>query len=294
MKGNTRHLLFDIFLHGVMILVGIVTLYPFLNVLAISLNDAIDSIRGGIYLWPRVFTLENYKQLLTYRNLGTAFRITILRTIVGTVLGVLSTAVVAYVMSRRDFIARKFVAGLFILTMYFSGGLIPDFMLVRKLGLMNNFWVYILPGLVNVWYVFVLRAYMYTLPAALEESAKLDGANDLVIFYRIVLPLCKPALAAISLFIAVIQWNSWFDTFIYTTSNPGLTTLQYEMLRILRDVTSASSGNMFALGRGNILRVTPESIRMAVTIVSTVPIVVVYPFLQKYFVKGMTLGAVKS
>jgi len=286
--------IFNVFLYTFVILMGAVTLYPFLNVLAISFNQATDSIRGGIYLWPRKFTLINYEEIFNYRNLVTGFYITSLRTIIGTVAGILSSAMVAYVISCREFVARKLVSTLFILTMYFSGGLIPEFMLVRQLGLMNNFLVYILPGLISGWNVFVLRAYMDTLPESLKESAKLDGANDLTIFFRVILPLCKPVIATVCLFIAVGQWNSWFDTFLYCSSNSALTTLQYEMLRILRDVTSATSSNMYALSRNNVLRVTPDSIRMAITVMTTIPIVIVYPFLQRYFVKGLTLGAVKS
>ena len=293
-KAGIKDKIFNIFLYGLMILIGAVTLYPFLNVLAISLNDSLDSVRGGIYLWPRQFTLVNYQEVFTYPNLKTGFYISCLRTLMGTVLGLTSSAMVAYVISCREFIARKLVSMLFILTIYFSGGLIPDFMLMRKLGLINNFWVYILPGLISGWNVFVLRAYMDTLPRSLHESAKLDGANDLTIFFRVVIPLCKPVLATIALFIAVGQWNSWFDTFLYTSSNTDLTTLQYEMMRILQNTTMSTSSSMYSLDASNAPRITPESIRMTITVVATVPILIVYPFLQKYFVKGLTIGAIKG
>ncbi len=286
--------LFQISLYLFMIFMGLITLYPFLNVLAISLNDSLDTIKGGVHLLPRVFTWNNYREVFTYPNLVTGFNISFLRTAVGTGLGLLSTAMVAYVISCREFVARRLVTALFILTMYVSGGLIPEFMLVRKLGLMNNFWVYILPGLISGWNVFVLRAYIDTLPVSLMESAKLDGANELTIFLRIVLPLCKPILATIALFIAVAQWNSWFDTYIYCSGKQALTTLQYEMMRILQDVTSATTSSMYGINEYNAPRTSPESIQAAITIVVTIPILLVYPFLQKYFVKGLTLGAIKS
>lgn len=286
--------LFNIFLYVFMVMMAAITLYPFLNVLAISLNDSVDAVRGGIHIWPRKFTLQNYREVFTYPHLVTGFYISVLRTVVGTALGLVSSAMVAYVISCREFMFRRFVSGIFVLTLYFSGGMIPEFMLIRKLGLINNFWVYILPGLISGWNVFVLRAYMDTLPENIKESAKLDGANDLTIFFRLILPLCKPVLATIALFIAVGQWNSWFDTFLYTTGNPSLTTLQYEMMRILQNVTVSSTGSMYALGQANAPRVSPESIRMTITVVATVPIVLVYPFLQKYFVKGLTLGALKG
>ena len=287
-------LLFQISLYLFMIFMGLITLYPFLNVLAISLNDSLDTIKGGVHLLPRVFTWNNYREVFTYPNLVTGFNISFLRTAVGTGLGLLSTAMVAYVISCREFVARRLVTALFILTMYVSGGLIPEFMLVRKLGLMNNFWVYILPGLISGWNVFVLRAYIDTLPVSLMESAKLDGANELTIFFRIVLSLCKPILATIALFIAVAQWNSWFDTYIYCSGKQALTTLQYEMMRILQDVTSATTSSMYGINEYNAPRTSPESIQAAITIVVTIPILLVYPFLQKYFVKGLTLGAIKS
>nr|WP_236628882.1 carbohydrate ABC transporter permease [Paenibacillus mucilaginosus] len=278
-----------------MITVGIVTVYPFLNMLAISLNDAVDSVRGSIYLLPREFTWENYKQIFMYSNLLTAFKNSVLRTVIGTVLGILSASMIAYVLSRKDFIARKPISLIFVLTLYFSGGLIPGYMLMRELHLMNTFWVYILPGLVNAWNVFVIRSYMDGLPISLQESAKLDGANDLTIFFKIILPLCKPVLATIALFIAVGQWNSWFDTFLYNSGTAELTTLQYELMKILSNTQAGTSGDLSRTGDPSVsAQVSPESIRAAITITATLPILIVYPFLQKYFVKGLTLGAVKS
>ncbi len=293
-QGKKGEVIFKVFLYLFMILIGFITLYPFLNVLAISFNDSLDTVKGGIHLWPRVFTWNNYREVFTYPNLVIGFKISLLRTVIGTVFGLFSTAMVAYAISCREFVARRLVSALFILTMYVSGGLIPEFMLVRKLGLINNFWVYILPGLISGWNVFVLRAYMDTLPESLTESAKLDGANEITIFFRIILPLCKPILATIALFIAVGQWNSWFDTYIYCTGNRSLTTLQYEMMRILQDVTSTTSSSMYGMNEYNAPRTSPESIQAAITIVVTLPILLIYPFLQKYFVKGLTLGAIKS
>jgi putative aldouronate transport system permease protein len=289
-------LAFETGLYAFMICVGIITLYPFLNVLALSFNDSIDSVRGGIYLMPRVFTWDNYEQIFIYNNLLIAFKNSVLRTVIGTAVGVFSSSMIAYVLSRKDFIARKPVSLIFVLTLYFSGGLIPVYMLMRDLHLINNFWVYILPGIVNAWNVFVIRSYMDGLPYSLQESAKMDGANDLTIFFRIILPLCKPVLATIALFVAVAQWNAWFDTFLYNSNTQSLTTLQYELMKILANTTAgASSADAARAGDPSVsARVSPESIRAAITIVATIPILAVYPFLQKYFVKGLTLGAVKS
>jgi len=293
--GKTPDRIFMTFLYALMTIVGIVTLYPFVNILAISLNESADTVRGGIYVWPRAFTTDNYRTIFQYSNLLTAFGNSVFRTLLGTLAGLFSASLIAYSLSRKDFIARRFVSLALAFTLYFSGGLVPVYMLIRDLNLLNSFWVYILPGLVSAWNVFILRSYIDGLPYVLQESAKLDGANDLQIFAKVILPLCKPVLATIALFLAVGQWNAWFDTFLYNGGRTSLTTLQYELMKILQN-TSASGGNSAAGHGGQELanRVSPESIRMSITIVATVPILVVYPFLQNYFVKGLTLGAVKS
>ncbi|MNO31930.1 L-arabinose transport system permease protein AraQ [compost metagenome] len=286
--------IFDICNFILMFVILVITVYPFLNVLAISFNDSTDTVRGGIYIWPREFTFENYKTIFNYTGLIQGFKITILRTVVGTILGLISSSMLAYTLSRPDFSSRKFVSTFLALTMYFSGGLVPTYMLMRHLDLIGTFWIYILPGLVSAFNVFIIRSFIDGLPYALQESAKLDGANDFKIYYKIILPLCKPVLATIALFLAVGQWNSWFDTYLYNGNKPHLTTLQYELMKVL-----ASTNQGSAMANANDLanqmaQVSPESIKMAITIVVTVPILVVYPFLQRYFVSGMTLGAVKA
>lgn len=284
----------DLVIFVILLGVCVVTLYPFLNILAISLNDSQDTVRGGIHILPREFTLDNYKEIFKNPNLVTAFAMSIKRTLVGTALGLFSTAMVAYVISRKDFVLSKFMYWVFMLTMYVSGGMIPEFMVIRQLGLLNNFWVYILPGLIGGWNVFVIKTFIDGLPASLQESARLDGANDWVLFSRIVLPLCTPVLATVALFCAVYQWNSWFDTYLYASSNEALTTLQYELMKIITASNSSAAMTSYSDKVTQIQTVSPESIRMAITIVATVPILLVYPFLQRYFVKGLTLGAVKS
>ena len=285
---------FDIINVVILSFVLIITLYPFLNVLAISLNDSTDTVRGGIYLWPREFTLENYRTIFSYSSLKQGFLITMLRTLSGTLLGLISSSMLAYTLSRPDFKARRFVSVFLALTMYFSGGMVPTYMLMRHLHLIGTFWIYILPGIVSAFNVFIIRSFIDGLPYALQESAKLDGANDFKIYYKVILPLCKPVLATISLFLAVGQWNSWFDTYLYNGNKPHLTTLQYELMKILQSTNQgASMVNANDLAN-QMAQVSPESIKMAITIVVTVPILVVYPFLQRYFVDGMTLGAVKA
>ncbi|GBG09146.1 sugar ABC transporter permease [Paenibacillus sp. MY03] len=285
--------LFDIGLYCLMVIAGIVTLYPFLNVLAISFNNSVDTVRGGITIFPREFTLDNYATIFAFDGLLTGFKNSVLRTVIGTIVGVLSASMMAYTLSRRDFQARKWMSVLFAMTMYFSGGLIPGYMLMRHLGLIGTFEVYIIPAILSVWNVFVVRSYIDNLPIALQESAKIDGANDWTIFWRIILPLCQPVLATIALFVAVGHWNAWFDTYLFNNMKAENTTLQYELMKVLQ---STQSGNNYRDPNAQqaIASVSPESIKMAITIVVTVPILLVYPFLQRYFVKGMTLGAVKS
>ncbi|CAM4388625.1 carbohydrate ABC transporter permease [Saccharibacillus endophyticus] len=287
---------FDVVNIVIMSLVLIVTLYPFLNVLAISLNESSDTVRGGITIIPRAFTFDNYQQIFQYDGLIRGLWNSIMRTVIGTVFGLVSASMLAYTLSRPDFQARKFTSTFLVVTMYVSGGMIPVYILFRDLGLLGSFWVYILPGIVSAFNVIVIRSFMDGLPYALQESAKLDGANDLTIFFRIILPLCKPVLATIALFLAVGQWNAWFDTYLYNGRHPELTTLQYELMKVLQSTQQGGSGQMVNANdmASKMTQISPESIKMAITIVVTVPILIVYPFLQRYFVSGMTLGAVKS
>jgi putative aldouronate transport system permease protein len=291
LNANTGDRIFNITLYGVMLLIGVLTLYPFINILALSLNDANDAMRGGIYLWPRVFTLRNYAEVFRYNGLLESFGISVLRTVVGTTVSVLSTSMLAYTLSRKDFSARKVITVLFVITMYAHGGLIPEYLVIKMLGLYNNFLVYILPGLIGVFYILLIRTFITSLGSALQESAMIDGANDLVIFFRIIFPLCSPVIATVALYCAVGQWNSWFDTYIYTKGDT-LSTLQFQMVKIMQQTTLSRS--VSHIDASNAPKVSPEAIRMTITIIATIPILVVYPFLQKYFVKGMTIGAIKS
>ena len=201
----------------------------------------------------------------------------------------------AYALSRADFQGRKFISVFLALTMYISGGLIPFYILMRDMHLLGTFAVYVLPGLVGAFNVFVIRSFIDGLPYALQESAKMDGANDFTIYWRVILPLMTPALATIALFLAVGQWNSWFDTYLYNGSKEHLTTLQYELMKVLQSTQVGSNGNVNGMNMNQVMnRISPESVKMAITIIVTVPILVVYPFVQRYFVTGMTLGAVKS
>jgi putative aldouronate transport system permease protein len=230
--------------------------------------------------------------VLTKDNLWTSVKISVARTVVGTVLQMFVTALLAYVLSRKEFLFGKQLSLFYVLTMYVNGGLVPTLLLFKGLHLTNSFWVYIVPGAVSAFNMIVIRTYMNGLPDSFVESAQVDGAGHLKIFFRIVLPLCKPVMATVALFIAVFQWNSWFDSMIYNMNKPELTTMQFELQKLLTNV-SMQVGNASRM-QGASDAVTPVSIRSASTIVTALPIVVLYPFLQRYFVSGMTIGGVKE
>ena len=286
----------DTFVYGSLIFMLVVTLYPFLNTLAVSLNEGLDSIRGGIYLWPREFTLDNYRQLLSRSQTFRAAGVSLARTVITTIAGTCLTAMLAYAISRKEFVLRRFTTVLYVLTLYIQGGLIPTYFLYQRLGLTNSFWVYVLPGLCHAFNLIIIRTYISGLPTSLIESAKIDGAGEFTIFLKIILPLCKPVLATIAIFTAVWHWNAWWDVFIYNPGNPNLSTLAYELQKVLASAQQMSGSMAAAMGRAQAetSQITPRAIRATMTIIVTVPIAVVYPFLQKYFVHGLTLGGVKE
>ena len=276
----------------IMVLFVIVTLYPVLNTLAISLNDGTDALRGGIYLIPRKFTWKNYITVLQKDNLITGAYITVARTLLGTILSLTANAILAFVVSRKRFLFKKELSLFWVITMYVNGGLIPTFLLYKGLGLTNSFLVYIIPGMVSAFNMLVIRTYMNGIPDSLEESAQLDGAGYTTIFLKIYSPLCKPVYATVALFVAVGQWNSWFDAMLYNRMSDNLTTLQYELMKLLSSVTN--QGGNAEMMKNSMGTVTPTSVRAAATIITMLPIICIYPFLQKYFVAGLTLGGVKE
>lgn len=276
-----------------LVLFVIITLYPVLNTLALSFNDGIDAVRGGIHLWPRIFTLSNYKTVLNQQNIITGAVVSVARTVLGTIFSLATNALLAYVISRKRFLFRSQLSLFWVITMYVNGGMIPTLILYRNLNLTNSFWVYVIPGMISAFNVLVLRTFMEGLPSALEESAMIDGANDFTIFTRIISPLCKPVYATVALFVAVGQWNSWFDAMLYNRMNTQYTTLQYELMKLLSSVMQ-QSGSATTGGNTAAAAVTPVTVRAAATVVTMLPIIMLYPFLQRYFVSGMTIGSVKE
>lgn len=300
MRTRTHRLepvVFQTFNAIVMILLGIITLYPFLNTIAVSFNAGNDTLRGGIYLWPRIWTWQNYDAVFAGGTIYHAFWVSVARTVIATALSLFLTSMLAYTISRKEYVFRQPITIFVVLTMYFNAGLIPNYFLIKDLHLLNHFAVYVVPGLISAFNMIVMRTYMQTLPEGLIESAKVDGAGDFRTFFSIILPLCQPVLATVALFVAVGQWNSWFDTFLYASSKLNLSTLQYELMKLLSSASLSNSNPSVANGnnpQASLNMVTPLSIRASITIVASLPILVVYPFLQKYFVHGLQLGGVKE
>ncbi|MGO4546296.1 carbohydrate ABC transporter permease [Paenibacillus sp. 2TAB23] len=295
MKLSKGERLFHVCNNLFLLLIGFLAAFPFWNILIVSFNEGRDAMRGSIYFWPRKFSLEAYAAIFNESSLMHATYISIMRTVSGTLLGLLCTAVLAYLLANRELILRRSMLFFFIFTMYFSGGLIPEFMLIKELNLYNSFLVYIVPAAINVWNVMVMRQFFEDLPPSLAESARIDGASELRTLASIILPMSTPVLATIALMIGVQQWTTWFDTYMFTSGTKELATLQGVLVNILMESQIQSMDPVQASRleqSGSIL--TPEVIKMATITITTIPIVMVYPFLQKYFVGGLTVGAVKG
>lgn len=276
-----------------MVIFCLMIIYPVWNTIVISLNDGTDAMLGGLYWWPRKFSLESYKTVIETPGIFKAFGITIAKTVIGVVTHVLFTAIVAYGLSKKELIGRKLYLSIGVITMFFGGGLIPSFLLIRNLGLLDNFLVYIIPALFSFFDLIIFQSFFRELPASLEESAFIDGANELQIFFKIVLPLSMPVIATIALFNGVYQWNDFFTGIIYI-NNQDLQPIQTFLYKVIVQSSSSQMLNSMPAEATNLAKTTTESIKLATMVIATLPIVIVYPFLQKYFVKGMLLGSVKE
>ncbi|HSK68069.1 MAG TPA: carbohydrate ABC transporter permease [Candidatus Limnocylindria bacterium] len=279
-----------------MALLMFVTLYPVLNTVAISLNDGTDAIRGGIGLLPRVFSIKSYETIFADEIIYNAFFITIARTAIQTVLNVVLTAMLSFALSRREYVLRRLITTAMVVTMYVNAGLIPNYLLIqRTLGLGRTFWVYIVPTMFSCFNMIVMRTYILGLPEALVESGRIDGAGDFYLFWRIIFPLMLPVAATVALFVAVGAWNSWFDTHLYNAGKVRLHTLQYLLkMKLATTTNSANAAMTTADAASSTTLTTPVTIRAAITVVSAAPIMAIYPFLQRYFVVGLSVGSIKG
>ncbi len=274
-----------------MTLIAIVTLYPFYYILIASFNTGLDTAQGGLYLFPRQFTLENYQYFFSKRAWVEAFGITVLRTVVGTIVGILFTSMVAYGLAKKDLILRKFYYLFIIVAMNVSGGLITYYVVLRSIHLLNSFWVYIIPSMLSLFFLLIAVSFFQEIPSEMSESARIDGASEVGIFLRIILPVSMPLLATMCLFLGAAQWNSWLDS-AYFVQNNHLRTLAYRMMEVINQAnmpTDSGSAQYTAQAK-----VTSFSVQATAMIISVFPIVCVYPFVQKHFVQGMMLGSVKG
>jgi len=275
-----------------MLLVSIVTLYPFWHVLMYSLSDPKLAMGGGLFLWMKGFSLTSYELLLQSKGIYTAYGNSIFRLVIGTAINVLLTAMLAYPLSIRRFVGRYTITLLIFFTMLFSGGMIPTYLIVKELGLIDSIWSLIIPGALSAWNLIILKNYFQSLPAELEESANIDGAAPIRILFSIILPVSGPVIAAIALFYGVAHWNSFFDAILYINSDAK------QVLQVFLRTMLQSSSLQQVQGSENLASsiglVTEESVKMATVVVSVIPMLIVYPFLQKYYVKGVMVGSIKG
>ncbi len=280
---------------AVMLLLSFIMLYPLWYCAVGSFNEGADYLRGGVFLWPRKWTLANYNAVFLDKSILNAFGVTIAKCVVGTVTSLLCTSMVAYAITRPHLKLKKFYIPFIMLTMFFSGGLIPYFLLIVNLNLYDSFWVYIIPTMFSAYNMIIIQSFMRELPNELIESAKIDGANEYRIFFQMILPLSKPVLATIALFTIVNHWNSYFDSMMYTSSQ-GLQTIQLFLKKVITDPAMAKGlGSAAAVSiPEKAMTLTPQVVKLATMVITALPVICVYPFLQRYFVKGVTMGAVKG
>lgn len=294
MKRKVSDYIIDIIILISLVILCVLCLYPYLNQIAISLNEGMDSAKGGITIFPRRFTMENYRALFSDSSYGGAFAVTVSRAVCNMLIQNVVVFGAAYALTRKRLRGRKFFTAYLAVPMYLHAGLIPMYILYRSLGLINNFWVYVLPYSFAFYNMVIVRSFVQDIPESLEESALLDGANEMTILFRIILPLSLPVLATVSLWILVGQWNDWTTTLYYVT-NKKLYPLQYLMMRIIKQGEQLRQQAILDdTGADITVKTTSESMKAAMIVATSIPIIAVYPFLQKYFVKGVTLGAVKG
>ncbi|MBB3109772.1 putative aldouronate transport system permease protein [Paenibacillus phyllosphaerae] len=290
-RRTVSEAIFDLCNGLLMLCICFLTLYPIWYTLVNAFNDGTDAMRGGIYWWPREFSLSSFDAVFRSEGIMTAMGITVAKTIIGVPVHVLFTAMVAYAFSRKELIGGKLYMLIGTFTMFFSGGLIPYYLLIRDLHLIDNFLVYIVPAAFSFFDLIIFLSFFREIPAGLEEAAKIDGANDLKIFYQVIIPCSMPVIATIALFHGVYQWNDYFTGMIYM-NNMDLQPIQTYLFRVIAQ--SSSNQMLAAMPSGVAVTVTSQSLKLATMVVTTAPIVLVYPFLQKYFVKGFMIGSIKG
>jgi len=282
----------NFFIYGSVILLCITTIYPFWQSLIISISPRSEAMGTGLHIWTKSIDLAAWRRIFVSEIVWTASKNTIIRTIGGTVLGILLSILAAYPLSKKRFPHKKLFSALIVFTMLFNGGIIPTYILVKNLNLMNTIWALIIPAAVSPFNVIIIKNFFEAIPAEFEESAKIDGANDMLILWSIIIPLSLPVLATVSLWVIVGNWNSWFDATMYITDR-NKTVLQLYLREIVITKTALNDATFMA-NEANVVKPADDSVQAAATMFVTLPILIVYPFLQKYFAKGVMVGAVKG
>ncbi len=279
-----------------MLLLVFVTLFPFWYSAVGSFNEGLDFSRGGVVFWPRRPTLANYRIVFRNSEILRSYQVTIARTLVGTLSHLIVTSMFAYAFSRKRLVGKRIYATMGVVTMFFYGGLIPTYMLFKTLSILNTFWVYILPALFNFWNVIIFGAFFREIPESINESARLDGANEYTIYLRLIIPLSAPVFAALGLFTAVYHWNDFFISLVFTTKKQ-LQVMQVYLLKVIQTRSMASqmaAGAVTAREAGDAQAANTRTIQMATMLIAAAPILALYPFLQRYFVKGVLIGSIKG
>lgn len=288
----------SIFFYIIVTILTLSIILPFLHILALAFNSGADSARGGIGLVPRVFSLENFKEVFKQDNLLSGTAVSVFRTVLGTVMGVFLMSMAAWALTIPELPGKKGITFFIFFTMLFSGGTIPYYLVLSELHLTNTIWVYIFPGLYGVTNIFLLRSAFQQVPMSMVEAARIDGMNEFKIFTDMVLPMSKPTIATVSLFVAVGHWNDWFAGSFYVRNKElkPLATILQDMLTRQQGLADLllRSGGAASYQQLDSMRVTGDSLQMATIIIVILPIVIMYPMIQKYFVKGITIGSVKE
>ena len=289
MKKSKSKRVFDIFNYGLLGVILIVTLYPILNQVAISLSSASGILRSTVTIFPKDFTLETYKGLIEQRIFWKNYANTIIYAVFGTALSLAATTLCGYALSKKDVFGSGILLRLIVFTMFFAGGLIPNFVLIRNLGMIDTIWAIILPGAILPYNVLLMRTYFMWLPYELEEASKIDGMGQFGYFMKIALPLSKPIIATITLFIFVVYWNDWFSALMYLNDQEMQPVTLYLRNMMMGATMAAQSGDM-----DSAMQTIPQSVPAASMVLVITPIICVYPFVQKHFVKGVMIGAIKG
>ena len=291
MRRKISDHVFDTVVSIILIFAGLITLYPMLYTISMSISEPIYAMRNEVYLFPKGFSVESYKMVFENQEVLTAYLNTLWYTGVGTTINILMTVISAYPLSRKRFFIRNHLMVLVTFTMFFSGGMIPSFILINQLGLYNTRWAIVLPVAINTWNLILCRTFFQSIPDSLEEVATIDGASQFIILFKIFLPLSMPIIAVLILYYAVGHWNSYFSAILYL-SDPDLQPMQIYLRKVLILANTSIIGDKMTTGTERSMATL--QLKYSIILVATLPILVVYPFLQKYFVKGVMIGSIKG